>query len=92
MQKRNRSRMHPEVGETLLEFFIRRIDDNKSAANIICALAIINGCIINHPESKSAEIFEFGNFFIANGFEDFTKKERKKAFGGMNCFPSSRQL
>lgn len=86
MQKKNRSRMNPEVGETLLEFFMRRIEDDKSVANIISTLAIINGCIINHPGSKNNEIFDFGNFFIANGYEDFTRKERQKAFGGNEAF------
>lgn len=82
MQNRKTNRLHPEVGESLLEFFIKNIGDDKSVKNIIRVLSIINGYILNHQGSRSTEIFDFGNFFIANGYEEFTRQERKKAFGG----------
>lgn len=86
MQKKNPSRLHPEVGETLVDFYMRNIDNDKSLTNIMRALSILNGHILNHPGSRSAEIFDFGNFFIANGFEALTRDERKKAFGGNEAF------
>ena len=82
MQKRKTNRFHPEVGESILEFFINNIDDDKSVKNILRVLSIINGYVLNHQGTYSTEIFDFGNFFIANGYEEFTRQERKKAFGG----------
>ena len=82
MQNRKTNRFHPEVEKSILEFFINNIDDDKSAKNIIRVLSIINGYILNHQGSRSTEIFDFGNFFIGNGYEEFTRQERKKAFGG----------
>lgn len=79
MQKRNQSRL--QIGETLLEFFTRNVENDKSVTNIISVLSILNGYILNHPGSKSSEIFDFGNYFIANGYEALTRKDRKKAFG-----------
>ena len=82
MQNRKTNRFHPEVGESILEFFINNIDDDKSVKNILRVLSIINGYVLNHQGTYSTEIFDFGNFFIANGYEEFTRKQRKKAFGG----------
>jgi len=82
LQKKNGSKSHPEVDETLLEFFSRNIENDKSVTNIISVLSILNGYILNHPGSKSTEIFDFGNFFIANGYEALTRQKRKNAFGG----------
>lgn len=79
MQKRNQNRL--QTGETVIEFFIRNVENDKSVTNIISVLSIINGYILNHPGSKSSEIFDFGNYFIANGYEALTRKDRKKAFG-----------
>lgn len=82
MQNRKTNRFHPEVGESILEFFINNIDDDKSVKNILRVLSIINGYVLNHQGTYSTEIFDFGNFFIANGLEEFTRQERKKAFEG----------
>ncbi len=90
MQYRESNRLHPEVGESLLEFFIKNIVDNKSVKNIIRVLSIINGHILNHVGCSSSEIYDFGNYFIANGYELLTRQERKKSFGGNDALILNR--
>ena len=76
----------PDMGheETILEYFIKHTNEDKSVKNIIRVLSFLNAqLMISGVVSKSAkEIFDFGNYFIANGFEEFTRKERKKSFCG----------
>lgn len=82
--------MHPEANETLVDFFIRNIETNKTTVNLIRVLSIINGYILNHAGSSSLEIYDFGNYFIANGYELLTRQERKEFFGGNDALVLNR--
>jgi hypothetical protein len=81
MQKKTKKILNIEITETLLDFFIRNTEADVSIKNIINVLSVLNSNILLHPGSKRTEIFDFGNYFIANGYESRTRKAREKEYG-----------
>ena len=80
MQKRNMKDFNLGLGETLLEYFIRNTVD-KSEKNVVQTLAHMNSFTICQTERKRKEIEEFGNYFVSNGLEEYSRDERIKFFG-----------
>lgn len=81
MQKRTKKVMNLEIGETLLEYFIRNTQSDQSEKNMVQVMTHLNSFAFNQTEHKRKEIEEFGDYFISNGYEESTRKERIKIFG-----------
>lgn len=81
MQKRTKKDMDLEIGETLLEFFIRNTLSDKTEKNMVQVMTHLNSFAFNQTELKRKEIEDFGDYFISNGYEESTRKERIKIFG-----------
>lgn len=86
MQKRTKKDMNLEIGETLLEFFIRNTLSDKTEKNMVQVMTHLNSFAFNQTELKRKEIEEFGDYFISNGYEESTRKERIKIFGGDDAY------
>lgn len=85
MQKRNMKDLNLRIGETLLEYFVRNTTD-KSEKNIVQVLAHMNSLIFSQTERKRKEIEEFGNYFVSNGLEEYSRDERTKFFGSKDAY------
>jgi hypothetical protein len=81
MQKRTKKDMNLAIGETLLEFFIRNTLSDMTKKNMVQVLTHLNSFAFNQTELKRKEIENFGDYFISNGYEESTRKERIKIFG-----------
>lgn len=86
MQKKSKRNMYLEPEETLLEFFLRNTQTDKSEENMIQLISHLNSFIFSKIESKYREILEFGDYFFANGLEMYTSKAREEAFGEIDAF------
>ncbi len=81
MQRRNKIDLELLAGETLLNYFISHTLTEKDGKNIVQVLAHMNGLVFSQTESKRMEIEEFGDYFLSNGLEEYSRDERIKYFG-----------
>ena len=81
MSKRIKKDLNLELGETLLEYFIRNTLTDTTEKNMVQVMAYMNSLAFNFAELKRKEIEDFGDYFISNGYEERTRKERIKIFG-----------
>lgn len=86
MQRRNRKDLELLTGETLLDYFIRHTLTEKDERNIVQVLAHMNGIVFSQTESKRKEIEDFGDYFLSNGLEEYTRDERIKYFGEEDAY------
>lgn len=86
MQKKTKKDINLEPGETLLEFFIRNTLSDKTEKNMVQVMTHLNSFAFNQTELKRKEIEDFGDYFISNGYEESTRKERIKIFGESDAF------
>nr|WP_294487004.1 hypothetical protein [uncultured Anaerosporobacter sp.] len=81
MQRRTKKDLELLAGETLLDYFIRHTLTEKDERNIVQVLAHMNGLVFSHTERKRKEIEAFGDYFLSNGLEEYSRDERIKYFG-----------
>jgi hypothetical protein len=86
MQKRTKKEMDLEIGQTLVEYFIKNTQADKSAKKMAQLLAYINSFVFNQAELKRKEIEEFGDYFFSNGYGEITRDERTHFFGENDAY------
>lgn len=86
MQRRNKKDLELLAGETLLDFFIRHTQTEKTEKNIVQVLAHMNAFVFSQTESKRKEIEDFGDYFLSNGLEEYSRDERIKFFGEEDAY------
>jgi len=86
MQRRNKKDLELLAGETLLDFFIRHTITEKTEKNIVQVLAHMNTFVFSQTERKRKEIEDFGDYFLSNGLEEYSRDERIKFFGEEDAY------
>lgn len=86
MQRRTKKDLELLAGETLLDYFIRHTLTEKTERNVVQVLAHMNGLVFSQTERKRKEIEDFGDYFLSNGLEEYSRDERINYFGEEDAY------